>query len=332
LEAYDKQGATPLHIAAANGYTNVVQFLLDNNVKLDAKDRDDWRPAHAAACWGHIEVLELLVSAGADLNAKNKHEETPAEICEDPELKDKILQLMVEQNKRIAEQQKKTRVIRRSQSSNTRTQSVRRTSLRDKGMTTRRDAAQEARIRQQGLTLDSSSSHVTTTSPRTSTIVPSNVLDVYERRAPEGRDEQDLSLTNSVEEIEMRNSTGSGNINGNAEKTTFTTDVNGKVTVVHVVVTINGNGTLADLKKQRMQIRNNSSNDVSQYSPVSPISTISGGEISGSGFTSSITAGVSGGIDEGNVLMSPNSEVLKFSTTEVVGAPAEKNRKCCVII
>lgn len=40
---------------------------------------------------------------------------------------------------------------------------------------------------------------------------------------------------------------------------------------VHVVVTINGNGTLADLKKQRMQIRNSSSDVNSISSPISSV-------------------------------------------------------------
>lgn len=69
------------------------------------------------------------------------------DICEDPELKERILQLKTEQeSKRQAEAQR--RRIRRSHS-NTRAQSVRRTSLREKGLTTRRDAMEEARLRMQ---------------------------------------------------------------------------------------------------------------------------------------------------------------------------------------
>lgn len=50
-----------------------------------------------------------------------------------------------QETKRQAEARRK---VRRSQS-NTRTQSVRRTSLRDKGLTARRDAVEEARFRLQ---------------------------------------------------------------------------------------------------------------------------------------------------------------------------------------
>lgn len=49
-----------LHIAAANGYISVVEFLLEHGVRTDAKDKDDWQPAHAAACWGHVSCWRNL--------------------------------------------------------------------------------------------------------------------------------------------------------------------------------------------------------------------------------------------------------------------------------
>ncbi|XP_059608857.1 protein phosphatase 1 regulatory subunit 16A isoform X2 [Phlebotomus argentipes] len=148
LEWPDNQGATPLHIASANGYGRVVEFLLDQHVLVDAVDNDLWTPVHAAACWGHLEVLEMLAQAGADLFAKNRNDETPSDICEDAEIRERIEQLKTEQeSKRLAEAQK--RRVKRSQSNNTRAQSVRRTSLRDKTLTTKKDAVEEARLRLQ---------------------------------------------------------------------------------------------------------------------------------------------------------------------------------------
>ncbi|GAB0095706.1 protein phosphatase 1 regulatory subunit 16A [Sergentomyia squamirostris] len=148
LEWVDSQGATPLHIAAANGYVRVVEFLLDQHVHVDAIDNDMWTPVHAAACWGHLEVLEMLAQSGADLFAKNRNDETPSDICEDAEIRERIEQLKTEQeSKRLAEAQK--RRVKRSQSNNTRAQSVRRTSLRDKTLTTKKDAVEEARLRLQ---------------------------------------------------------------------------------------------------------------------------------------------------------------------------------------
>lgn len=45
-----------LHIASANGYVRVVEFLLEQHVNVDALDKDLWTPVHAAACWGHVSA------------------------------------------------------------------------------------------------------------------------------------------------------------------------------------------------------------------------------------------------------------------------------------
>lgn len=91
-----------MHIAAANGYSKVVEFLLENHAAVDNVDKDMWTPVHAAACWGHVsnahsppqglftrlsapifqmDILEMLAMSGADLNAKNKNDETPSGEC-----------------------------------------------------------------------------------------------------------------------------------------------------------------------------------------------------------------------------------------------------------
>jgi len=88
--------------------------------------------------------LEILVQNGADLNAKTKNDETPADICEDPDLRDRILQLRNEQETKKEAQKRR---VRRTQSNNTRAQSVRRTSIREKTLTTKKDAVEEARLR-----------------------------------------------------------------------------------------------------------------------------------------------------------------------------------------
>ncbi|XP_013777711.1 protein phosphatase 1 regulatory inhibitor subunit 16B-like [Limulus polyphemus] len=147
LEFRDEQGATPLHIAAANDYLSVVEFLLDQNVTVDAVDNDLWRPIHAAACWcKYPGVLEMLVHGGADLSATTKNGETPFDICEDPELKMVLTELKTQM-----ETDSKTHVhdIRRSQSQNSRSQSVRRTSIRDKNKISRREALEEAMLWQE---------------------------------------------------------------------------------------------------------------------------------------------------------------------------------------
>ena len=67
-----------------------------------------------------------------------------SDICEDPELRERISQLINEQeSKRMHDQSKK---IRRGKS-NKRTQSIRRTSIREKTLTPKKEAMEEGRLR-----------------------------------------------------------------------------------------------------------------------------------------------------------------------------------------
>lgn len=90
-----------------------------------------------------IDIIEYLVHFGADLNAKTKNGETPYDICEDPDLKSRILQLKTEiESKKLVSSSR----LRRSHSQNKRTQSIRRTSIREKSQIAKREAIEEARI------------------------------------------------------------------------------------------------------------------------------------------------------------------------------------------
>lgn len=129
--------ATPLHIASANGYLSVVEFLLEHHVSTDVEDEDLWQPIHAAACWGHLEIVEVLAQNGANINARTRNGETPFDICEDPDIKERLVQL--KEQRLLSEQPR----VRRSRSASTRTQSIRRTSLREKMNTTKRDVQDE---------------------------------------------------------------------------------------------------------------------------------------------------------------------------------------------
>jgi len=140
LEFRDSHGATPLHIAAANGYLSVLEFLLDHHCSTEVSDVDLWQPLHAAACWGHLEAVEILAQNGADISAVTRSGETPFDITEDPEIKERLVEL-AEQRLRLAEPR-----ARRGRSSSTRTHSIRRTSLRDKMKTTKKDVAEEGLI------------------------------------------------------------------------------------------------------------------------------------------------------------------------------------------
>ncbi|PIK50746.1 hypothetical protein BSL78_12385 [Apostichopus japonicus] len=77
LEFRDSVGATPLHIAVAQGFEKVVEFLIEAKVDIHAQDEDGWQPIHAAACWAQAEIIHILVEHGADLESKTNNNETP---------------------------------------------------------------------------------------------------------------------------------------------------------------------------------------------------------------------------------------------------------------
>lgn len=140
----DPNGATPLHIAAANGYIDVLEFLLDHHVSLHIRDYDSWLPIHAAACWLQTEVLEILVKNGADLDAKTKNGETAFDLAEDPDVKQKILDLKDElESHRASKSMDHIKGHRRSV--NPRSASIRRTSMRgEKKPLFKKEAHEEA--------------------------------------------------------------------------------------------------------------------------------------------------------------------------------------------
>lgn len=64
-------------MAAANGYYDVLAFLLRCGVQPTVRDNDLWQPIHAAACWAQPDIIELLCEYGADVVAKTAAGETP---------------------------------------------------------------------------------------------------------------------------------------------------------------------------------------------------------------------------------------------------------------
>lgn len=100
----DADGATPLHVAACNGYYDVAAFLLRCGVDPSARDEDGWTPLHAAACWAQPDLVELLAEMGADVSAKTEAEETALDLVEEDTTRHVLLTLQAEaQRKRRAQ-------------------------------------------------------------------------------------------------------------------------------------------------------------------------------------------------------------------------------------
>lgn len=62
------RGETALHVAAAKGYLEVTQLLINGGVSVDIQDSFGWTALQLAASNGHLEVVKELIAAGADLD------------------------------------------------------------------------------------------------------------------------------------------------------------------------------------------------------------------------------------------------------------------------
>jgi ankyrin repeat protein len=68
----NKPGWTPLHYAATNGHTAVMQLLLDKDAFIDAQSPNGSTPLMMAAMYGSITAVKLLLDEGADPLMKNQ--------------------------------------------------------------------------------------------------------------------------------------------------------------------------------------------------------------------------------------------------------------------
>ena len=88
VNARDKDGWTPLHMAADAGHNRMVELLLANGAEVNAKTFEKsrwgyskkefgWTALHMAANAGNKEIAELLFAKGAEVNVKTNVGHTP---------------------------------------------------------------------------------------------------------------------------------------------------------------------------------------------------------------------------------------------------------------
>jgi hypothetical protein len=65
MDVEDERGWTPLHLAAANGHATCVLLLIDKGGVCIDSSVDGITPLHVAACRGHADVVEALVHRGS---------------------------------------------------------------------------------------------------------------------------------------------------------------------------------------------------------------------------------------------------------------------------
>jgi ankyrin repeat protein len=65
VNAKDKYGDTPLHLAIEKGHPEFTKLLISHGADVNAKDGDGCTPLHLAVEKGHSEVAKLLRQYGA---------------------------------------------------------------------------------------------------------------------------------------------------------------------------------------------------------------------------------------------------------------------------
>lgn len=69
IDGVDEKGWRPIHYAAANGWEQVLDYVLNEKVAVDGETAaEQWTPLHLAAAHGHLAVVKKLLAAGADHN------------------------------------------------------------------------------------------------------------------------------------------------------------------------------------------------------------------------------------------------------------------------
>mmetsp|Transcript_15093 Transcript_15093/g.32521 ORF Transcript_15093/g.32521 Transcript_15093/m.32521 type:complete len:276 (+) Transcript_15093:39-866(+) len=77
VDAFDHRGITCLGYAVGANRQNIAQLLIDSKANPKRVDLDGNSALHYAAGYGRRDMLEYLINLGLDLNAKNNFGQTP---------------------------------------------------------------------------------------------------------------------------------------------------------------------------------------------------------------------------------------------------------------
>lgn len=76
----DENQATLLHHAVATNQLEVMRYLIDSGIQLDAGDKDGHTALHIAVLQGHAEAANLLLQSGINSSILNKNSDAALHI------------------------------------------------------------------------------------------------------------------------------------------------------------------------------------------------------------------------------------------------------------
>lgn len=77
IDVRDRSGKSLLHVAAQNGATECVNWLLEHRINPNIRDGSGATPAHLAALGAHLQSVSCLIKHGADMNAQDGSGDVP---------------------------------------------------------------------------------------------------------------------------------------------------------------------------------------------------------------------------------------------------------------
>jgi hypothetical protein len=77
IQARNTLGETALHLAAYYGHPKSVRILVKNGADVNAPDSQGNRPLHKTSCYAWTDIADFLIAAGADITAANQAGELP---------------------------------------------------------------------------------------------------------------------------------------------------------------------------------------------------------------------------------------------------------------
>ncbi|WP_353270996.1 ankyrin repeat domain-containing protein [Wolbachia endosymbiont (group A) of Hedychridium roseum] len=78
INSKDKNGFTPLHLAALQDDTELIDFLITKGAKINEKDaKEGYTPLHIASLYGSKKSVQILIDSGANLECEDNNFRTP---------------------------------------------------------------------------------------------------------------------------------------------------------------------------------------------------------------------------------------------------------------
>ena len=77
----DEFGRSPLHVAAAVDYADMVEFILEHGGNIDIRTKGEEQTAiHYAARSDAINSIQMLLGHGANIDARDSRNRTPLQV------------------------------------------------------------------------------------------------------------------------------------------------------------------------------------------------------------------------------------------------------------